>query len=356
MTGPEHPLDLPSIRRSLLGFYDARARDLPWRRTDDPYAIWVSEIMCQQTRVETVIPYWETWMARFPDVDALALADQAEVLKAWEGLGYYSRARNLHRGAQVVRERFGGRLPTTGEELREIPGIGPYTGGAIASIAFGRAVPAVDGNVRRVFARLFDDPAPGPARLESWGAALVDPQRPGDFNQALMELGATVCTPTSPSCERCPIASHCRAYAVGTVSDRPAPKKRTKVRDAEFLVRIDPDADGRIRVVRRGPGLLEGMWCFPEVEVSTEVVERVVDHPGYLGAVDHVFSHLRARYHVVLADEPSAARSIDDLLEARVPPESGWAEERRVAPADLDDLALPVAQQAIRRLVEGRDA
>ena len=336
------------LRRRLLAFFDDRARDLPWRRTDDPYAIWVSEIMLQQTRVETVIPYFERWLERFPDVDALAAAPEAAVLKAWEGLGYYSRARNLHRGAVVVRERFGGRLPDTAEALREVPGVGPYTSGAIASIAFGEPVPAVDGNVRRVFARLFDDPEPPPRRLEAWGRDLVDPDRPGDFNQALMELGATVCTPTSPACERCPVSSRCSAYAAGTVAERPAPKKRTKARDAAFVVRVDVDAEGRVRVVRRGPGLLQGMWSFPEMEVAGTVAERVTAEagPDALGAVDHVFSHIRARYHVVRTGTGSAGAGAA-ALDAAAWSESASVEDRRVRGAELNDLALPVAQQRI---------
>jgi A/G-specific adenine glycosylase len=181
-----------SLRRALLAFYDARRRDLPWRRDPDPYRVWVSEVMLQQTRVDAVVPYYERWLRRFPTVAALASAEPDDVLRAWEGLGYYARARNLHRAARVVREHHHGAVPSEPSALRALPGVGDYTAGAIASIAFGRAEPAVDGNVRRVLARLLDVAAPAPARLRKVAAALVPSERPGDFNQALMELGATV--------------------------------------------------------------------------------------------------------------------------------------------------------------------
>ncbi|MGH7483262.1 MAG: A/G-specific adenine glycosylase, partial [Longimicrobiales bacterium] len=174
-----------SIRRPLLAWFDASRRVLPWRRDADPYRVWVSEVMLQQTRADVVIPYYERWLARFGDVRALAAADQADVLRHWEGLGYYARARNLHGAARIVRDRHGGEIPSDPGTLKELPGIGAYTAGAIASIAFGRRVPAVDGNVRRVLARLADLPAPSAVELERQARALVDPDRPGDFNQAL---------------------------------------------------------------------------------------------------------------------------------------------------------------------------
>ena len=207
------------IRRRLLSAYDVGKRDLPWRGEEDPYRIWVSEVMLQQTRVETVVPYYRAWMDRFPTVEALAEADEDEVLRAWQGFGYYSRARRLREGARVVRERFGGCLPRSSLELRDLPGVGEYTAGAVASIAFGEVVPAVDGNVKRVLARLFDVPTPSPAELRALAADLVDPKRPGDFNQALMELGATVCTPRAPLCGECPLDSICLALERGTVND-----------------------------------------------------------------------------------------------------------------------------------------
>jgi A/G-specific adenine glycosylase len=192
--------------------------------------VWVSEIMLQQTRVETAIPYYYRWMERFPTVEVLADVDEESVLKAWEGLGYYSRARNLHRSARLVRERLGGVIPQDSRSLKTLPGIGEYTSGAIASIAYGEVVPAVDGNVRRVLSRLFDLEDPTDASLRKQAGELVDPDRPGDWNQALMELGATVCTLRSPRCSACPLTVECRALSEGTRELRPASKRRPRVR------------------------------------------------------------------------------------------------------------------------------
>ncbi|MDP9349789.1 MAG: A/G-specific adenine glycosylase, partial [Gemmatimonadota bacterium] len=194
---------LPSLRDLLLRWYDAHRRDLPWRAEGppDPYRVWLSEVMLQQTRVETVKPYFRRWLERFPTLAALAEAPQDEVLKAWEGLGYYSRARNFHRAAREVVERYGGEVPGDAAAFRALPGVGRYTAGAVLSIAFGRPEPVVDGNVRRVFARLLDDPDPAEGALWALAEALVPGARPGDLNQALMELGATVCVPRNPRCE-----------------------------------------------------------------------------------------------------------------------------------------------------------
>jgi len=204
--------------------------------------------MLQQTRVEAVIPYYRRWLARFPDWPSLAGATDDEVLLAWKGLGYYGRARNLHRTAQVVCERFGGRPPRDPRELRSLPGVGEYTAGAVASIAFGRKVPAVDGNVRRVLSRLLDVGDPTPARLRDEATRLIDPDRPGDFNEALMELGATICTPRSPRCDACPVADECGALAAGTVAERPLRRVRRRVPRVEYAVAVvvaeAPDAAG----------------------------------------------------------------------------------------------------------------
>jgi A/G-specific adenine glycosylase len=330
--------DRRTVRRALLEFFDTRARPLPWRETGDPYAIWVSEIMLQQTRVETVIPYWERWMQLFPDVSTLASAGEEEVLKAWEGLGYYSRARNLRKGAAMVRERFGGRLPSRPDGLREIPGIGPYTAGAVASIAFGVVTPAVDGNVRRVLARLHDEPKPTAAWLRDRAAELVDPDRPGDFNQALMELGATVCTPTSPNCVGCPVATSCAARSAGTQDERPAPKRRSAVphRVLTVVAACLSTPEGWRVAMRRRPtnGLLGGLWEFPEWEH-----DRAPPRADALGEVEHVFSHFRATYR------PFALTITGS--ESPTPPSSTW-----VAIEDVDELALPVAQRKIAGQVE----
>ena len=357
-----------TIQAALLRHYDRHARDLPWRAETDPYRIWVSEVMLQQTRVETVVPYYRRWLEQFPDVDRLASADVDDVLLAWQGLGYYRRAKNLHAGAAVVRERHGGLLPDSYEALRALPGVGEYTAGAVASIAFGEAVPAVDGNVKRVLARLHDEPAPGGAWLRRVAGELVDRDRPGDWNQALMELGATVCTPANPRCGACPVAEWCRARAAGTQAQRPAPRSKKEVPARTFVVAVVVDAGGRALVVRRpDDGLLAGMWAFPDTPLdgggkdataedghrgratataATQAAHAVAEAldgaairvgPGFwprdLPEVRHRFTHLDATYKPVLL----AGEGAD-------------AENRRwIALAEPWPVALPVAQQKIAR-------
>ncbi|HBD99516.1 MAG TPA: A/G-specific adenine glycosylase, partial [Gemmatimonadetes bacterium] len=217
-----------AITKALLDHYDREHRALPWRGCSDPYRILVSEVMLQQTRVQTVLAYYDAWLERFPDVEALADAETDEVLKAWEGLGYYRRARNLHGAARLIRERPDGGFPDTYARLRSLPGVGDYTAGAVASMAFGEAVPAVDGNVRRVLSRLFDEAKP-PASWLRWKASeLLDAERPGDWNQALMELGATLCSPRSPRCGACPVVEWCASHRAGTQEQRPAASVKAK--------------------------------------------------------------------------------------------------------------------------------
>lgn len=355
----ESPEDVASFRAALLDYYDRAGRDLPWRTTSDPYAILVSEIMAQQTRVDTVVPYYLRWLEQFPTVEALARAPEDDVLKAWEGLGYYSRARNLHRAAKIVREGHGGRLPDTVAGLRTLPGVGPYTAGAVASIAYSRAAPAVDGNVRRVYARLFDQPSPSAKEVEMWAAGVVDPLRPGDFNQSLMELGATVCTPRRPSCETCPVSSWCGALRADTVEVRPQPRRRTAVRREVRAVAVMV-ARGTDRVLlsrRPDGGLLAGLWEFPSVEAAAEasndrirgLAREVARQRGLaegaveaaaevLPAVLHQFSHLHVTYRPVVLDVTAG--------------DSTRSGERWMALAERGDLALPVAQQKIAHLVE----
>ena len=303
-------------RGALLDWYRKSRRDLPWRRTRDPYAIWISEAMLQQTRVETVIPYYERFLARFPSVAALATADADDVMSAWAGLGYYSRARNLQAAARAIVERHAGALPADAEALRALPGIGRYTAGAVASIAFDRPEPVVDGNVARVLARLLeirDDVKSRAVQERLWRAAadLARGPAPGDLNQALMELGARICTPRRPRCGECPLARPCRARRSG---DPEALPRRAARRD---VPRVDAVAvlvvrRGRALFVRRPPaGLLGGLWELPGAELAPgeeptaglrrAVRERVglrVTGARPVGAVEHAFSHRRLRLHV----------------------------------------------------------
>ncbi len=264
-----------AVAAAVVAHYARVQRDLPWRRTRDPYAIWVSEIMLQQTRVATVIPYWQRWMARFPDVDALATAPLDDVLAAWAGLGYYSRARNLHRGAREVAARPDGALPRDAAGLRAVPGIGAYTAGAVASIAYGERAPLVDGNVARVLARVFalpDDVKSTAGQRALWthaGAvmnALAADAAPGDLNQGLMELGATVCAPRAPTCPACPLTTSCRAHRDGLTDQLPVMPARKGAAALPLLRRVALwiARDGEVLLARRDArGLYGGLWELP---------------------------------------------------------------------------------------------
>lgn len=260
-----------AIRGPLLRWYRRAKRDLPWRRTNDPYAIWVSEAMLQQTTVAAVIPYWGRFLARYPTLKSLAASREHDVLAAWSGLGYYRRARALREGAIAVVARHGGRVPKTIEALLELPGIGRYTAGAIASVAFGREEPVVDGNVKRVFSRLFAIRGRSSAALEKqyWSIAgsLVAGPTPGDWNQAVMELGATVCTPREPRCDRCPVAPWCRALALGQVAKFPTPKKRAEVRMIPVAVSWITRRNHVLLERRQPDGPLRGVWDLPAAVV-----------------------------------------------------------------------------------------
>ncbi|HLL02112.1 MAG TPA: A/G-specific adenine glycosylase [Myxococcaceae bacterium] len=266
---------LSAIRGPLLAWYDRERRDLPWRRTRDPYAIWLSEVMLQQTQVATVIPYWQRFLTRFPTVEALAAAPLDDVLAAWKGLGYYSRARNLHRAAQEIVSRFGGRLPSTADELLTLPGFGRYTAGAVASIAFGEQAPLVDGNVARVLSRLFEvEGLPGDrtreAQLWTLATGLVRGERPGDFNQALMEHGATVCRPESPLCLLCPVRGACGAFRHGRVDELPPAKVRATPKRLTLALAVWPHEDTLLFARRAEKGLFAGLWELPAAEVEPE--------------------------------------------------------------------------------------
>jgi A/G-specific adenine glycosylase len=304
--------DAQKLAALLVGWYEGVARDLPWRREVTPYRVLLSELMLQQTRVDTVVPYFERFVARWPTLGSLATASDDEVLSAWSGLGYYARARNLLRCARAV---GGGDLPCTVEGLRALPGIGPYTAGAVASIGFGVAAPLVDGNVERVLSRLDARTAApkGAGRAALWARAgeivraRPDGAHPGALNQALMELGATVCTPRAPRCGQCPVAEHCLALAAGAPGSFPtrAPKAAPRpMRGTRVLAR---DGEHRMLLGRRPPGLLGGLWepvgCDWDGDAPAgpdRLVDAVRERTGLsltrlapLGEVTHVFTHRR---------------------------------------------------------------
>ncbi len=316
---------MDTLARRLLTWYRHHGRTLPWRGHPDPYAVWVSEIMLQQTRVETVIPYFENWMSRFPDINALARASEQDVLNAWEGLGYYSRARNLHKAAQIVADEHCGQLPGEIDALHRLPGIGRYTAAAIASMAFGLDVPTLDGNLRRVLARLFDvaQPADSPAgerRLWELAAVHLPKGRAGDYNQALMDLGATICLPKNPRCPLCPLTEMCRARRLGVQEERPVlkPKKQTPhyVHAAGVIVR-----NGRVLLAKRpSRGLLGGMWEFPNGRVDGDPARGLAKalRGGYrlrvrgseaLGVIGHTYTHFKVTVHAFRTELLAGAKT-----------------------------------------------
>ena len=293
------------VSSALLSWYDRNARVLPWRGIHDSYRTWVSEAMLQQTRVETVLPYYSRFLSRFPTLRSLAEADEPDVLKYWEGLGYYSRARNLLAGARQVMRDFNGNLPQDPQKLREISGIGPYMAGAIASIAFDIPVPAVDGNVIRVISRLYninEDASRPPVRrkIESIAADLVPPERPGDHNQALMDLGSGICVPGTPDCDRCPLSSFCKSHSAGNPADLPVLPKSRPQKVIPWTVLIIRSGN-RVLLRLRTEKLLQGLWCFPMIE-GCLTPEGAVDAaykylglptgtPCSCGKSRHVFTH-----------------------------------------------------------------
>lgn len=296
---------MKGFSRALLAFFDAGQRDLPWRRRPSAYHTLVSELMLQQTVVATVIPYFNRFVARFPSLVALAAADEGEVLALWSGLGYYSRGRNLHRAARLVVQQHGGRLPADEALLRALPGVGPYTAAAIAAIAFGVHTFPLDGNGARVFARVFDEAEAidRPAvreRLRAQALGLVPAERPGDFAQAVMDLGATVCTPTSPRCASCPVLSHCGAFAAGHPAALPV-RLQKPPKLVVHLVCAAVERGGRVLLLRRAPGtLLGGTFALPagpgQDAAAAEAAVReagltVSGRPERLGSIRHIFTH-----------------------------------------------------------------
>lgn len=306
------------IQRELLIWYYKNRRNLPWRKDRDPYRIWVSEIMLQQTRVDTVIPYYERFLNQFPTLQDLAEATDDQVVKAWEGLGYYTRVRNLHSAVKEVSAKYGGKVPDDVETLSTLKGIGPYTTGAILSIAFNKKVPAVDGNVMRVFSRLFampDDIARPSTRkkMEQIANHLIPAEAPGDFNQALMELGAMICTPSSPQCLFCPVQPVCDAFQEGLQHELPRKKKAKPPIPMDVVFAWIRCGDEILIEKRPDTGLLAGMWAIPTIEEVfeenyLETLGRFCDKKGIpatnykvRGQIEHIFSHRHWKVTIVEA-------------------------------------------------------
>jgi len=349
---------LRSVRRELALWYASHKRDLPWRHTSDPYEIWVSEAMLQQTRVETVREYWPRFLERFPTATALAEADEEAVLEAWSGLGYYRRARSLQAAARVIAAEHGGVFPRDLDAALDLPGVGPYTAGAVVSIAYDEPAALVDGNVERVFARLFGMEGvrgSGPLGRACWAAAshfverLDGAVRPSVWNQALMELGALVCTPRSPRCEECPLAASCVARERGNAVGIPRPKPRRASTEVELEVYVIERGGRWLLEQREEGGLMGGMWQFPTVEVTSSglfpeelapELAPAVEPEHDLIALSHGITHHRIRARV------RAARLAGDGGRA-----GAW-----FAPAEAADLALTgMARKVAERLAPERD-
>lgn len=352
----------PRLSSKLLNWYRLNQRTLPWRGHPDPYAVWVSEIMLQQTRVETVIPYFDKWMRLFPTITSLAHTSEQSVLNAWEGLGYYSRARNLHKAARIVAQQYQGEIPRDLDQLRKLPGVGRYTLGAIASIAFDMNVPALDGNIKRVYARVFDitepvDSPKGDKLLWELAEKSLPKKDAGDYNQALMDLGATICVPKNPRCLICPLMKLCKARENGTQNQRPVKLPKKSVPHHTHVAGVIENK-GKVLLARRpSKGLLGGMWEFPNGRIDGQnPLEGLASalKTGYnlrlretrskirktkaIGVVHHGYSHFSVSVHVYPCDVDHVPRA-ENL--------------RWVLLKDLDEYPMGKIDRQIANLIKG---
>lgn len=334
-----------AFRKALTGWFNSEKRDLPWRQTKDPYKIWVSEVMLQQTRVDTVIPYYERFIDAFPTIRDLANAPEEVLLKKWEGLGYYSRARNLQAGVREVVEHYNSIVPDDRPAISSLKGVGPYTAGAVLSIAYGKPEHAVDGNVMRVLSRILlitEDIAKPKTRkiFEAAVTNLIDHEDPSSFNQGLMELGALICTPTSPKCLLCPVRDFCQAYQEGMERTLPVKTKAKKTKEIQYLSLVIQNEQGKWLMEKRPKGgLLADMWQFPLVESLTDELNEVyeIEKATPFMEFKHIFSHLTWNIKCMAAHSTKA----DDLHE-----NCRWFSEK-----EMDELPLPVPMQKIKNEV-----
>ncbi|MGA1409599.1 MAG: A/G-specific adenine glycosylase [Prochlorotrichaceae cyanobacterium] len=348
------------LRRSLLEWYDREGRDLPWRKTVDPYAIWISEIMLQQTQVKTVLPYYDRWLAKFPTIATLAAADQQAVLKVWQGLGYYARARNLHRAAQQIMAQHEGHFPQTYTAVLALPGIGETTAGGILSAAFNQAVPILDGNVKRIFARLLALQQPVRLALpQLWqlSQTLLDPEEPRRFNQAIMDLGATRCLPKTPNCPQCPWQFACSAYNLGIPAEFPMREKKAPLPHKRIGVGVIWNDQGQILIDRRPQAdLLGGLWEFPggkvepgetiEACICREIKEEIgidIAVGEHLITLDHAYTHFKVTLEVYHCSYLSGTPQAIECDEVR------W-----VSVAELEQFPFPKANVDIIKAIQAQ--
>lgn len=343
-----------AFQHDLIEWFSNEQRDLPWRKDKNPYKVWVSEIMLQQTRVDTVIPYFNRFIEQFPTINDLADAEEEKVLKAWEGLGYYSRVRNLQSAVKEVKEKYGGKVPDTKAEISTLKGVGPYTAGAILSIAYGVPEPAVDGNVMRVISRILSiwEDIAKPSTRKTFETAiyeLISHENPSYFNQALMELGALICTPTSPSCLLCPVREHCHAFHEGVENELPVKTKAKKQRQVQLAAVVIHEDDKTVIHKRASSGLLANMWEFPTVEVTSPfmfdksyVEALMMEDLGVevklgqaVGKIEHVFSHLKWDIQVFEGELRAPIKENENL--------------KVVSPEEIVEYPFPVPHQKIRK-------
>lgn len=351
-------IEIQAFQSDLIEWFKREQRNLPWRKDRDPYKIWVSEVMLQQTRVDTVIPYFNRFIDWFPTVEDLAGADEQKVLKAWEGLGYYSRVRNLQAAVKEVKEKYNGVVPDSPEEISRLKGVGPYTAGAILSIAYGIPEPAVDGNVMRVLSRILlikEDIAKPRARkiFEEAVRELISYEDPSSFNQALMELGALICIPSQPACLLCPVRENCQAFHAGVQNELPIKSKKTKKRNIKLAAMILFDDQGKVVIHKRpDDGLLAKLWEFPNVEIHLsrqqvrkhlpdlyqETLGLTIQPEKEIGRIEHVFSHLIWHINVYTGKLLSGIPKGANL--------------KLVSPENINDFPFPVPHQKIWELYQ----